>query len=620
MNLENKILSEIIVYMKYSRYQKDKHRRETWEELIDRNKSMHIKKFPNLKENIEKVYRDFILPKKVLPSMRSLQFAGQSINVNPSRIYNCCFLPVDSIDSFSESMFLLLGGTGVGFSVQKHHVDDLPEIKKPNPNRSYRYLIGDSIEGWSDSIKILLKSYFGYRNSTVEFDFSDIRKKGAELVTSGGKAPGPQPLKECLIKIEGVLSEKKDNSKLTTLECHDIMCHIADAVLAGGIRRAAMISLFSFDDEEMLTSKSGSWMERNPQRGRANNSAVILRHRINKNEFNKFWEKIKNSGCGEPGFVFSNDKDWGSNPCSEIALRPFQFCNLVEINASDIETQEELNNRASAASFIATLQASYTNFHYLREVWKRNTEKDSLIGVSMTGIASGKISSLNLEEAALKVKETNLYYSKEIGINPAARTTCVKPAGTTSLVLGTSSGIHSWHNDYYIRRIRVNKNENIFKFLKDNHPELIDDDIFRPHDTAVIQVPQKSPKGAILRNESAIDLLERVKEVSLGWVFPGHSSGSNRHNISATISIKDDEWGIVRDWMWINRDYYNGLSVLPYNAGTYKQTPFEDITEDEYQVLVKSLSDINITNIRENGDNTDLKGELACSGNSCEFI
>lgn len=607
--------------MKYSRYLKEKHRRETWEELVSRNVKMHIENFPKLKKEIIQVYDDFVLTRKVLPSMRSLQFAGPGIAMNPARIYNCCYLPVNDVEAFNEAMFLLLGGTGVGYSVQKHHVDELPEIKKPNPDRSYRYLIGDSIEGWADSIKILMKSYFGDRNSTVDFDFRDIRPKGTDLVTSGGRAPGPQPLKECLLKIRGVLDSKEENSKLTTIECHDIMCHLADAVLSGGVRRAAMISLFSFDDEDMLTAKSGNWWELNSQRGRSNNSSVILRHKITKTDFNNFWEKIKDSGSGEPGFVFSNDKEWGVNPCCEIALRPFQFCNLTEINASNIDSQEEFNARAKAASFIGTLQASYTDFHYLREIWKRNTERDALIGVSMTGIASEKVLKLNQFEASTIVTIENKRVSKIIGINEAARTTCVKPAGTTSLVLGTSSGIHAWHSEYYIRRIRVNKNESMYKFLFTKHPELVKDDVFRPHDTAVIEVPQKAPEGSITRTESVIDLLERVKQVSIEWVSNGHKSGNNKHNVSATINIKDDEWQITRDWMWTNRDYYNGLSVLPQDTGTYKQTPFEEITKEKYEELVKFLKEVDISSIYENGDNTNLKEQAACVGGSnCEII
>jgi ribonucleoside-diphosphate reductase alpha chain len=322
--------------------------------------------------------------------MRSLQFGGKSIEISPNRIYNCAYLPIDDWRAFSETMFLLLGGTGVGFSVQRHHVDQLPEIRKPNSTRSRRYLIGDSIEGWADAIKILMRSYFEGM-STPDFDYSDIRQKGALLVTSGGRAPGPQPLKDCIHNIKKILDTKEDSTKLTPIECHDIICFIADAVLTGGIRRAALISLFSIDDEEMLAAKSGAWWELNPQRGRANNSAVILRHKITEEKFYQLWKKIEDSNSGEPGVYFSNDKDWGTNPCCEIGLRPYQFCNLCEVNVSDIESQEDLEERAKAAAFIGTLQAGYTDFHYLRDVWKRTTEKDALIGVGMTGIGSGEV-------------------------------------------------------------------------------------------------------------------------------------------------------------------------------------------------------------------------------------
>ena len=260
-----------------------------------------------------------------------MQFAGKPIEISPNRVYNCAYLPIDDWRAFSETMFLLLGGTGVGYSVQKHHVEQLPEIRKPNPKRSRRYLMGDSIEGWADAVKILIKSYF-FDGSTIKFDYTDIRPKGARLVTSGGKAPGPQPLKECLVKIEGMLKEKQDGDKLSTLEVHDIVCYIADAVLAGGIRRAALISLFSAHDDEMISSKSGNWWELNPQRGRANNSAVLMRHKITKDFFMDIWKRVELSGAGEPGIYLSNDKDWGTNPCCEIALRPFQFCNLCEVN------------------------------------------------------------------------------------------------------------------------------------------------------------------------------------------------------------------------------------------------------------------------------------------------
>lgn len=620
LTLDKQILSNITVYTKYAKYLAEKERRETWGELVERNMQMHIKKHPKLENEIKNVYRDFVLTKKVLPSMRSLQFGGRAIELNNARIYNCAFLPIDSVYSFSETMFLLLGGTGVGYSVQNHHIEKLPEIRRPNYNRTKRYVVQDSIIGWADAIKVLFKSYTGSINSHIEFDLSDIRHKGALLITAGGKAPGPEPLRIALVKIEAILREKVDGSKLSDIECHDIQCHIADAVLAGGIRRAAMISLFDLDSDEMLNCKAGNWWETNPQRGRSNNSVVLLRHKVDKKTFDKVWERIEASGSGEPGLYLTNDKDWGTNPCCEIALRSYQFCNLTEINMSNIESQEDLNDRARAASFIGTLQASYSDFHYLRDIWRKNTEKDALLGVSMTGIASDDNLKLDYEQASKIVIEENKKLAEFLGINSAARTTAVKPAGTTSLVLGTSSGIHAWHNDYYIRRMRLGKDEAIYTYLAIHHPELLEDEYFNPKLQSVISVPQKAPEGAITRHESTLDLLERVKLISRDWVKNGHVKGQNTHNVSCTVSIKPEEWKIVGEWMWVNKEYYNGLSVLPYNGGTYKQTPFEDCTKEVYEEMMKSLHEVDLTKVIELQDNTSFADNLACSGpNGCEI-
>jgi hypothetical protein len=982
MDISQKILSDITVHMKYAKYIPELQRRETWHDLVTRNMNMHIKKYPHMEAEIKEVYK-LVYDKKVLPSMRSLQFGGKPIEISPNRIYNCAYLPIDHLDSFSEVMFLLLGGTGVGYSVQKHHVDELPEVRKPNPNRTRRYLIGDSIEGWADAIKVLMKSYFGENTSTPIFDFSDIRPKGANLVTSGGKAPGPQPLKDCVHNITKVLDQVEDGNRLKPIQVHDIVCHIADAVLAGGIRRAALISLFSADDDEMISCKSGNWWELNAQRGRSNNSAVLVRHKITEEFFMGLWKRVEASGAGEPGIYFTNDKDWGTNPslragtkvlttegvypieeldgkefkvknlngeisdarcwlsgvgkqlwkltledgteyfstpehewpvwdgekyvkvktpslsngdklpilrenklfdgtlgtyndgflcgwilgdgwvstrkeydeygmivsdlddesgisenlintikenvpsfngnfkkrykndfisdeeesqitlidtktkeisinnkkvyeylsqfgnlkkseglpksvwingsesfrkglidglfssdgnisknqkritlttkhkslvndvsellgfygvktkikestakldgydteffrydlricetasikhfknifkltnkykqdildgyefrynihddkqlkvksveltdiyedvwdisvyddthcfqiskvvtgnCCEIALRPYQFCNLCEVNVSNIESQEDLNERVKAATFIGTLQAGYTDFHYLRDVWKRTTEKDALIGVGMTGIGSGVILGYDMTHSANVCKEENERVANLIGINAAARTTTVKPSGTSSLVLGTSSGIHAWHNDYYVRRIRVGKNESIYTYLSLYHPELVEDEYFRPHDTAVISVPQKAPEGAILRTESPFQLLERVKKVHTDWIKTGHKTGNNTHNVSATISLKPEDWELAGHWMWKNRKNYNGLSVLPYNGGTYTQAPFEDCDEETYNRLMSSLTNVDLTKVIEISDETNLSGEVACSGGSC---
>lgn len=623
LNLEQKILSDITVHMKYAKHLPKKERRETFEEIVTRNKEMHIKKFPDLKEEIEKNYK-LVYDKKVLPSMRAMQFSGKPIEISPNRIFNCSFCPVNHEDVFSEIMFLLLGGTGVGFSVQKHHVEELPAIRKPREKGPYsqrRYLIGDSIEGWADSVKVLMNAYFHGKSRPI-FDFSDIRKKGAKLVTSGGKAPGPEPLRICLTKIESLLRQKEDGENLSPIEVHDIICFIADAVLAGGIRRAALISLFSADDQEMLSAKSGLWWEKHPERARANNSVVLLRHKIKKSFFYDLWKKIELSNSGEPGFYFTNDKEWGTNPCCEIGLRPFQFCNLTTINVSNVESQEDLEERARTAAFIGTLQASYTDFHYLRPIWKKTTEKDALIGVSMTGIASGKIVDYDLKSASKCVVEENSRVAKLIGINSAARTTAIKPEGTSTLVLGgIGSGIHAVHSKYYLRRIRVGKNESIYTYLYLNHPELLEDDVFRAHDTAIITVPMKSPENSITReNETSIKLLERVKYFSDNWIKPGHLDGHNTHNVSATISIKENDWEEVGKWMWENRNSYNGLSVLPFDGGSYTQAPFEEITKEEFEKKLQFLKDIDLTQVIELEDNTDLKGELACAGGKCEVM
>ena len=345
-----------------------------------------------------------------------------------------------------------------------------------------------------------------------------------------------------------------------------------------------------------------------------------MRHKITKEFFMDLWKRVELSGAGEPGIYLNNDKDWGTNPCCEIALRPFQFCNLCEVNVSNIESQEDLNSRVKAAAFIGTLQAGYTEFHYLRPIWQETTEKDALIGVSMTGIGSGTVLGYDMKKAASIVKRENTRVSKILGINKAARCTTVKPAGTTSLTLGTSSGIHAWHNDYYIRRIRVGKNESIYGYLNENHPELVEDEYFRPHDTAVIQIPQKAPQGAILRTESPFQLLERVKKIATEWVASGHRNGSNTHNVSATISLKENDWDLAGEWMWENRKSYNGLSVLPYDGGSYTQAPFEDITEKKYNEMMESLTNVDLSKVIEEKDETNLTGELACAGGSCEIV
>jgi intein/homing endonuclease len=954
MDLGLETLSKVTIFSKYAKYLSSEKRRETWDEIVDRYEEMMIRKYPTLKESIQTSAK-FIRDKKVLPSMRALQFAGSAMEVNNSRGYNCAYLPIDSLHSFSETMFLLLGGTGVGYSVQKHHVAKLPVVIKQDAYKQRTYLIEDSIMGWADAVKVLMKFYFegGFK---PKFDFRAIRKKGARLITAGGKAPGPEPLKICLVHIDAIMERKNNGEPLTPLECHDILCHIANSVLAGGIRRSAMIALFSHDDEEMITCKYGNWWELNEQRGRANNSAVLKRGEIDKEEFDSLWKRIEASGSGEPGIYWSNDLEWGTNPCCfigstlvatadgrnavtikqlcdenyqgpvysmqsqtgqvvtsycskvwksrenaelvkvllddgssftctpdhrimlrngqyvqaqylvegtslmpfnsykrsdrnyrmiqsntgrdiaqyahvaqcydiikegynsqhihhkdgngfndlpenlevidaiehnrqhmlgknnafhkmsnevreqwsekqssrqkgenntnsngltteemimrcfdrtvqkraklsyqevldscgvkflskgrlkemkaetvgefaeklaelanhkvisveflseredvydmtvegthnfaiitsskdenfitssgvfvhncEIGLRPFQMCNLCEVNVSKITDQEDLNNSIAVASFFGTLQAGFTDFHYLRPIWKQTCDKDALLGIGMTGIGSGEILKYDLDIAAYVAKTTNAAISGIIGTNEAARITCIKPSGTTSCVLGTSSGIHAWHAPYYLRTMRFNKNEDIAAYLMVNHPELCEDDILRPNDTLCVRIPIKAPEGSIYRTETAIDTLERVKKFSQEWVKPGHISGANTHNVSATISIDKsrlykslsntvinnftdtvgeehrDEWEVVGQWMWENRDVYNGLSVLPYFGGSYQQAPFEDISEEEYNKRIATLHSLDLTKVIEIDDNVEFSQVAACSGSQCEI-
>lgn len=615
MDISQKILSDITVFNKYAKYIPELGRRENWNDLCDRNVAMHIAKYPQLKNEIKQLYNDFVRSKKVLPSMRSMQFGGRPIELANNRMFNCAYVAIDNPAAFWEAMFLLLGGSGVGFSVQKHHVAQLPAVQGPT-DKKRRYLVGDSIEGWADAVRTLVRAYFEGR-SDPEFDFRDIRPKGARLITSGGKAPGPDPLRICLDHLRAVLN-RAVGRPLTPIEAHDTMCHIADAVLSGGIRRAALISLFSIDDLDMMGCKSGAWWELNPQRGRANNSVVLKRGEVTEEQFFDIWQRVKDSGSGEPGFFWSNDLDVGTNPCCEISLKSMQFCNLTEVNVSDVESQEDLNTRVRAAAFLGTLQAGYTNFHYLRPKWRDNTEKDALIGVGMTGIGSGRVNRLNLEEAAQVVNEENARVAALIGINPAARTTCIKPSGTSSLTVGSSSGIHAWHNDYYIRRMRVGKNEALYRYMSKNFPQLIEDCKFKPHLEAVMSFPQKAPEGSILRTEPALNLLERVKRFNQQWVHQGHREGPNHHNVSCTISIRDEEWQSVGQWMWDNRKYYTGISVLPYDNGTYIQAPFEDCTKEVFDQMISQLHDINLDDVHESDDQTSLNDQVACAGGVCE--
>jgi len=617
MNTSNKLLSDIVAFRTYARHLPSLGRRESLEETINRNMNMHLDRFPKLSKDIVRAY-SHVHEHEVMPSMRGMQFAGQAVVKNNARQYNCAYLPIDDARAFGEVLFLLLSGTGVGFSVQGAHINKLPHIQEPREEGAF--LVQDSIIGWAQALDVLFEAYAFGRVRPL-FDFFQIRAKGSLLVTTGARAPGPEPLKHMLIEVEKRL-RKAIGRHLTDIEVHDIICIISDCVLAGGIRRAALISLFDRDSDAMLHAKSGEWYTQHPYRARANNSALLPRSKVTKEEFEYIFNITRNSGAGEPGFSWSNDPDMGFNPCHEVSLQAKQFCNLTTVNQTGIVNKSDFLARVQSAAFIATLQAAYTDFPYLRPDWKVATESESLIGVSFTGIAdSGKaITAEWLREGAQLVLDTNARYAKRAGgINLAARSTVLKPEGSSSAVLGSASGIHARHAPYYLRRIRINADDAVAKYLKTIVPGLVEEAKAEAN-TVIITIPQESPVGAICRkDESAIDLLSRVVMYNKNWIAPGHRSGANMNNVSATVSVREDEWDAVSNFMWTNRDHYTGIALLPYDGGNYIQAPFQDCTKTEFEDMSKLVSEIDLRQVIEVDDNTTRSDLIACGSlGGCE--
>ncbi len=616
MNKSNRLLSELVAYRTYAKHLNHLNRRESLEETLNRNLGMFLDKYPKLSRDIFKAGKqlhDF----NVMPSMRSLQFGGEAIVRNNVRLFNCSFANITYPRIFPEALFLLLSGTGFGYSVQRHHINQLPGLKKPKEEGTY--VVHDSIEGWAEALRSLTDSYF-YGGIRPIFDFSRVRPKGSYLVTTGAKAPGPEPLRHMLVKVEEVLKVAVSR-KLRSIEVHDMICLIADCVLSGGIRRAALISLFDRTDTDMLTSKHGNWWEKHPHRARANNTAVLPRHEVTREEFENVFDMCIASNAGEPGFLFTNDLDWGTNPCAEIGLQSNQFCNLTTTNLTGIKNDKDFHNRVYAAALLGTLQASFTDFPYLSEKWRTVTESEALIGCSFTGIAdSPGLSADQLQAAARTVLEVNEKYARKIGINISARTTAIKPEGTASCVLGSSSGIHARHSEYYLRRVRMNKDDELARYLSRVVPELVEADLFSPTGV-VVTIPQESPAGAITRHqESASSLFNRVKHYYENWVVPGHRSGANTHNVSCTINYKPEEVAELRESLWNDRMSYAAVSLLPFSDSIYQQAPFEDTdkaTFDKYNNMVK---EIDLTKVMEMEDNTNRAEQLACSGGICSII
>lgn len=672
LDKSEQFLSDLVVYTKYASYMEEQKRRQSWFEAVDVLMNMHIRKHPHLKTEIRKAFT-YVYNKQVLPSMRSVQFGGLPIEFAPNRIFNCSYTLLNDKYVFTEIMFLLLGGSGVGYSVRKHHVDELPPIIQPKGTR--RFLVSDSIEGWADSIRHLMTAYFEGKPLPV-FDYRDVRPKGAKIKKTGGRAPGPDKLRKTHENIMRVMNYILRTTggvgrKLETIEGHDISCYIADCIVAGGVRDAAMISLFDKDDTAMLNCKSmfpvqyvshteddknwyvtittpvkhyndteefeitmtkkygdwdfnqvknngiAAWYYIHPQRGRANNSVALNRNTTTEEEFRSVMAACEASRAGEPGVYWCNNDEDGTNPCAEIGMLPNQFCNLTTAVVYDCPDQKTLNERVRAAAFIGTLQATYTDFHMLRPIWKENTEKEALLGVSMTGMASGDVFKLNFEEAAREAVLENIEKAKALGINPAARVTCIKPEGSGTLAAGVKgNGAHDIHSDFFIRTNRLKKSEPVYPYLLAIMPDFVEDEFQNEDERVVISIPLKAKPGSFTRNnQTAMDFLERIKMLHEKWIMPGHQSGINTHNVSATVNIKDDEWQAVTTWMWNNRDCYNGISCLPYSLGTYRQAPFQEITEEKYNELIAKFPEsFDFTTVEEEDGHIDLINELACSG------
>lgn len=625
-----KFIQSIVAYTKYAKYLPDQQRRETRDETFERNMQMHINKYPQVESEIREAYKS-VFRGELCPSMRSLQYGNEAIFKHETRGYNCVYSPVDNTACFSEYMYLLLCGCGLGYSVRNHHIDLLPEVNCSGETRTYA--VQDSIEGWADSVDAIAEWAF-YGKPEPLFDFTLIRPAGSRL-SSGVIAPGHTKLASCLVQIKDIFRGITLNTKLTSLNVHDVICHIADCVVSGGVRRSALLVMFDWNDVGMLECKVGDWWKSNPQRGRANNSATINRNLPVEEQHRRYTFVCKyvraslDTGSGDPAVIFTSDvnEDYGANPCVETNLY-YNFCCLVDIVGKQIRTQEQLNKLAKDAAFIATLQAGYTNFKYLRPIWQYYTEKEALIGVGITGIVDGNVLNLDLQEAAAIVVNVNEETAKKIGINKAHRTTVIKPAGTTTLFSESlGSGCHdAFSTKSYVRRMRIGKQEPVYKWLMDKVPTLMEDEAFDPENTAVLSVPIRVQDGDVQHttNDDPIKFLERIKHLYNNWIVAGHNEGPGEqatNNVSATVYVTKDNQDVVFDWLWENRDHYCGLSLLPKDNANYPQMPLEEVADSEITRMELALVDFDPTQIVEYTDNTNFASDsIACSGGSCAIV
>ncbi len=635
-------LSEYIHASKYARYIPELQRREVFDETVDRVESMHLRKFahlPGLLPDIRKAF-GFVRNKQVLPSMRGFQFSGPAVEANNNRLYNCSASPVDRPRVFAEALFLLLCGCGIGYSVQFEHVEKLPSlVDKIDTKEVVHHVIADTIEGWADAADALIDSYLkGYY---IEFAYHEIRQAGTPLKTSGGRAPGHMGLKKSLDLIRGVLNGALGR-KLRPIECHKIMCLEADAVLSGGIRRAASICLFSLEDGEMMNCKSDrSWFEKEPWFRNANNSVVVLRSEAKEAQFKRIFGQTRQ--FGEPGILFVSDINHLTNPCAEIGLDPvlildngtkisgWAMCNLCEINAAKLTSLEDFLEAAWAATLIGTLQASYTDMPYLGSVTEKIVRRDALLGIGMTGMQDAPQISCNPEYqriVASKIIEWNVFWAELIGINSAARSTCIKPSGTTTLVIsGVGSGIHAHHARRYIRRVTADELEIVFQLFKTANPKFC---VKQPSGKWSIEFPIEAPEGATIRSDlTAKKFMDLVKSTQQNWVLPGttreSASPGLRHNVSNTITVRNHEWGEVADYLWENREFFTGISLLSDDGDQiYPFAPFEEIRtaeqERRWNELASGYNPIDYYSSYEAEDGTQLSSEPACAGGSCSIV
>jgi ribonucleoside-diphosphate reductase alpha chain len=619
---------EYIAASRYARFLDDKGRREQWSETVWRYVDYVFSRTPAIKDNTElkdRIYKA-IYDMKVMPSMRAVMTAGKSADRDNTCIYNCSYLPVDDPKSFDEAMFILLCGTGVGFSVESKYITQLPEVPEHLFESEHVIAVHDSKEGWAKALRLLIAHL--YAGEVPKWDVSKIRPAGARLKTFGGRASGPGPLVDLFTFAVNTFKHAQGR-KLNTLECHDMMCKIGEVVVVGGVRRSAMISLSDLDDERIRHAKSGPWWETAPHRALANNSAVY-NETPTVGKFMEEWLSLYNSHSGERG-IFNREAakktvakyshrdpnfDFGTNPCSEIILRPYQFCNLTEVVVRHDDTLETLKDKVEVATILGTIQSTFTKFPYLRKLWQRNTEEERLLGVSLTGIydnmkmvTPGQDLDRLLSDLREHSRKVNHEYSEKFGIAKSAAITCVKPSGTVSQLVDSASGIHPRHSKFYIRRVRGDIKDPLSSFLI-NQGVPSESCVYKPTQTVVFSFPQKAPDGLTREDVTPVSHLETWLEYQREWC---------EHKPSVTISVEEKDWPSVGAWVWDHFDEISGVSFLPYDGGTYRQAPYEECTEEQYNELKAKMPKIDWSLFKEQTDNVEGAQMLACVAGSCEI-